>query len=263
MLRATIPLPSLNEQQTIADYLDTETARIDALIEKKRRMVELLNEKRRTLSTIVIRGDRNVPGVSPRGEVTKTRLRFILRERDTRGSVDEQVLSVYRELGVVPKAGREDNFNKTPEDLSLYKLVLPGDVVVNKMKAWQGSIAVSTHRGVVSGDYLVCSVVGDVHLPYLHHLLRSKPLIGKYASRSKGIRPSQWRLYWEDLADIAIVLPSKQAQQVIAAYLDVEVERLNGLVEHLEVQVELLQEHRQALTTAAVTGQIDIPRVAA
>ncbi|MDQ6947302.1 MAG: restriction endonuclease subunit S [Actinomycetota bacterium] len=160
----------------------------------------------------------------------RMRLRHLLRERDTRGHVDEEVLSIYRDLGVVPKDSRTDNFNKTPEDLSRYKLVLPGDVVVNKMKAWQGSVAVSSHRGIVSGDYLVCEVDHSVVRRFLHHLLRSRPLIAEYEVRSTGIRPSQWRLYWDGLADIAIDLPSEPEQRSIAEFLDAETTRIDGLI---------------------------------
>ena len=126
----------------------------------------------------------------------KTPIRYLLRERDVRGQTNEQVLSVYRDHGVVPKSGRTDNFNKTPEDLSSYKLVRKGDVVLNKMKAWQGSLGVSEFDGIVSGDYLVCRAISPVDGRFLHHLLRSWPMIQEYRLRSEGIRPSQWRLYW-------------------------------------------------------------------
>lgn len=52
------------------------------------------------------------------------------------GHEDKQLLSVYRDFGVVPKASRDDNFNKPSDDLSTYQLVEPGDLAINKMKAW-------------------------------------------------------------------------------------------------------------------------------
>lgn len=186
----------------------------------------------------------------------RTRLRFLLKERDVRDATDEEVLSVYRDIGVVPKAERDDNFNKTPEDLSNYKLVLPGDVVVNKMKAWQGSIAVSNHKGIVSGDYLVCSVVGAVNRRYLHHLLRSRPMVDEYAIRSKGIRPSQWRMYWDDLADIQINLPSVVTQERIADYLDNETARIDALIDKKRRMVALTTEHLDAFIDRIVWDQV-------
>ncbi|WP_344971796.1 hypothetical protein [Streptosporangium fragile] len=101
---------------------------------------------------------------------------------------------------------------------------------MNKMKAWQGSIAVSRYSGIVSPDYLVCSVSSDIHGPYLHYLLRSKPLVAEYGKRSKGIRPAQWRLYWEDLADIGVGLPSLEEQRRIASFLDGSVALIDGLI---------------------------------
>ena len=158
------------------------------------------------------------------------RLRYLLTERDTRDRPSEQVLSVYRDKGVVPKAEQSDNFNKTPLDLRSYKLVERGDVVVNKMKAWTGSVAVSGYRGIVSGDYLVCEVTGDVHGGFLHYTLRSKRLIDQYIRRSTGIRPQQWRLYWDDFADIAVHLPSISEQRRIADFLDAETARIDALI---------------------------------
>lgn len=183
----------------------------------------------------------------------KIRLRHVLRERDTRGCLDEQVLSIYRDFGVVPKADRSDNFNKTPEDVSNYKLVMPGDVVVNKMKAWQGSVAISSYRGIISGDYLVCEVQRAVERRYLHHLLRSRPLIAEYEMRSKGIRPSQWRLYWDDLGDILVDLPDAHEQSAIAEFLDAETTRIEDLIGRKRALIALLQ----ARTESALSSLLE------
>jgi len=182
------------------------------------------------------------------------RLRYVLRERDVRECQGETVLSVYRDLGVVPKGERDDNFNKTPEDLSNYKLVLPGDVVVNKMKAWQGSVAVSAFRGIVSGDYLVCAVTAKVDRPYIHHLLRSHTLIGEYAARAKGVRPQQWRLYWEDLADIRVMIPSLSQQARIGRFLDAKTARIDSLIDKKRRMIDLLWEKFSIASERLVLG---------
>ncbi|SNR66425.1 hypothetical protein [Actinomadura mexicana] len=156
-------------------------------------------------------------------------LRYLLRPQEEANRPEFEVLSVYRDHGVIPKASRDDNFNKTPLDLTRYQVVKPGDLVINKMKAWQGSLGVSSYEGIVSPDYLVCTVDSRVYGPFLHYLLRSKPLIAEYGARSKGIRPAQWRLYWEDLADIKVTLPVSAEQRRIAEFLDAEVARIDRL----------------------------------
>src|SRR4051794_19580757 len=77
----------------------------------------------------------------------------VIRRRDETGDPTAELLSVYRDHGVVPKASREDNFNKPSEDLGAYRRVRRGDLVLNKMKTWQGSLAISEHDGIVSPAY--------------------------------------------------------------------------------------------------------------
>jgi type I restriction enzyme, S subunit len=83
------------------------------------------------------------------------------------------LLSVYRDLGVVRREGRDDNFNQPGDDLSSYLVVRPGDLVLNKMKTWQGSLGVSSFEGIVSPAYFVAEQVRDANPRFLHHLLRS------------------------------------------------------------------------------------------
>lgn len=161
--------------------------------------------------------------------------------------MDLQVLSVYRDHGIIPKDSRSDNFNKTPEDISRYQEVRIGDLVVNKMKAWQGSVGISDYHGIVSPDYLVCSVDSSVHSRFIHHLLRSTSLEAEFGARSKGIRPAQWRLYWEDLAEISVDLPSVDEQRRIADFLDAETARIDQLASAISEGSNLLKAKRQAV----------------
>ena len=77
----------------------------------------------------------------------------ILKNISERNHPDAEVLSLYRDLGVVPKNSRDDNHNVTSENTIQYKFVEKGSLVINKMKAWQGSLAVSNYEGIVSPAY--------------------------------------------------------------------------------------------------------------
>ena len=173
------------------------------------------------------------------------------------GYENEELLSVYRDYGVIPKSSRDDNFNKASEDLSGYQLVRSSDLVINKMKAWQGSIAVSKYRGIVSPAYHVyCST--HSHLDrYLHYLLRSHLYASTYLRISKGIRPNQWDLEPEMFSRICLLLPSLSEQRAISAFLDRETARIDALVAKKERLIELLQEKRTALISHAVTKGLD------
>ena len=77
------------------------------------------------------------------------------REKSIKNTKGEMNLSVYRDYGVIPTDSRNDNHNKVSEDTSNYKLVNPGNFVLNKMKGWSGSLGVSNYRGIVSPSYTV------------------------------------------------------------------------------------------------------------
>lgn len=184
-----------------------------------------------------------------------TRLGWLFQPVSGRGHEDATVLSVYRDHGVIPKESRTDNFNRTPEDLSNYQLVQPGDLVVNRMKAWQGSLAISEHQGIVSPDYEVLRPAGPENDGrFLHSLLRSRPLIEQYALRSTGIRPSQWRLYWGEMKSIETTLPPAEEQRAIAAYLDRETARIGTLIEEQQRLIEMLDERRRSVVDRAIAG---------
>ena len=169
------------------------------------------------------------------------------------GFANEQLLSVYRDYGVIPKKSRKDNFNKASEDLSAYQLVDVDDLVINKMKAWQGSVAISKERGIVSPAYHVYSPLHNEHPKYLHYLFRSKEYIVGYLANSKGIRVNQWDLEPQQHSRMKVLLPNKTEQQKIAQFLDYETAKIDALIDQQKWLIELLKEKRQAVISHAVT----------
>jgi len=183
---------------------------------------------------------------------------FALYERRTqRKHEDLRLLSVYRDYGVILREDREDNFNRPSLDLSPYQLVENRDLVLNKMKTWQGSIAVSELRGIVSPAYIICRPRHGEHDRYMHYLLRAPSYITQYASLSYGVRVDQWDLRFEDFRRIQVLLPPVEDQRAIAAFLDCETGKIDALIAKKERLIELLQEKRTALITQAVTKGLD------
>lgn len=181
-------------------------------------------------------------------------LRAVTSLKSDKNRPDMPVLSVYREYGVILKDSRDDNHNATSLDTSTYKVVKPGDLVVNKMKAWQGSMGVSSHHGIVSPAYITCTTKADLVRPaYLHYLLRSSPLIGVYNSLSYGVRVGQWDMHYEDFKQIPIPLPPKDEQDRIVAFLDQKTAEINAAIAKKERLIELLEEEKLALVNEAVT----------
>ena len=262
------PIAPIEEQRAIANFLDRETAKIDALVARKERLIELLQEKRTALITrAVTRGlDPNVPmkdsGVEWLAEIPAhwetNKIKRLFGHTKRQGFPERTVLSVYREYGVIEKSSRDDNFNRTPDDLDTYQLVNPGDLVINKMKAWQGSLGISSISGITSPDYVVYTPDHEANKRFLHHFLRCRLLASVYLTISNGIRPSQWRLEPERFEDLVVFLPPRAEQDRIAAFLDRETARIDALISKVHEATDHLKEFRTALISAAVTGKIDV-----
>jgi len=181
-------------------------------------------------------------------------LKYAIRWKSEKGCPDAPVLSLYRDYGVIPKDSRDDNHNVTSLDTSNYKVVDIGDLVINKMKAWQGSMAVSDYRGIVSPAYHVCSVTSDrVNKRYLHHLLRNPAYLPEYARLSTGMRIGQWDLGFDDFKNIPFLIPPLDEQVKIADYLDNGCTALDALLDKMRSSIEEYKNLKQAVITQAVT----------
>jgi type I restriction enzyme S subunit len=265
--RVTIPLPPLDEQRVIADYLDHETAQIDALVAKQEEFVALLRARRTAIvDAVVTRGlRRDVPlrssGTAWIGDIpvdwnVRPLWSMFRRVKDV-GHPEEQMLSVFKEYGVIAKNTRDNN-NQTAENRNIYQLVHPGWLVTNRMKAWQGSVGISPLRGIVSGHYLCFEPRHEEDSRYLNWLFRCPRYAAGYASISRGVRIGQAEIDNDDYRVLPVIVPPKAEQTKIAEYLDDKLSRIDALIAKTKEHIVLAKERRSTLITAAVTGQIDV-----
>lgn len=186
------------------------------------------------------------------------RLKTVCTVRGEKNKPDAEVLSVYRELGVVKKSERTDNHNITSDDTSNYKYVLPNDLVVNKMKAWQGSMGVSKYEGIVSPAYYVFRITSDKVYPfYLHYLLRDASYLPEYRRLSGGIRPGQWDLSVDSFQNIPILIPKKEEQRRIASYLDHKCSQIDAIIARQQEVIEKLKAYKLSVISEAITKGLD------
>ncbi len=170
------------------------------------------------------------------------------------GFENEELLSVYRDRGVIIKSSREDNHNKASEDLSLYQLVNQGDLAINKMKAWQGSIAISEHKGIVSPAYFICKPLTKNDSRFMHYLLRSGVYIKQYERNSGGVRNDQWDLNYERFRKLEIAIPEIINQTRIAKYLDEKIISIDQIVDKKEKLIISLKEKRTSVVNNLISN---------
>lgn len=272
-----IPLPPLSEQQTIAAFLDRETGRIDSLIDKKHKLIELLKEKRTALiSRAVTKGLNPKVKMKPSGvewlgdvpehwEVKKTRFLFSFISGGTPSTeepdywsgdvpwVSSKDMKIFyiedTEDHISPIAVKESATNVIPKNTLL--LVMRSGILQHTIPA-----CVIKRRMAINQDIKAFIPKVPVSSAYYARLIEGnqKQLLTKLRKEGATVESLDMEL----IKNLPIPLPPLPEQQTIAAFLDRETSKIDSLVAKVEMVIEKLKEYRTALISTAVTGKIDV-----
>ncbi len=188
------------------------------------------------------------------------RLKNVLRERDARSATGtEQLLRVSQYTGVTER-NRADGLaepDTRAESLVGYKRAEPGELVVNIMLAWNGSMGVSPFAGIASPAYCVYRFGPGTEPWYFHHLLRSPAYKARIKAVSTGVVESRLRLYTDDLYRLEALFPPLPEQAAIVRFLDHADRRIRRYIRAKQKLIKLLEEQKQAIIHRAVTRGLD------
>lgn len=270
------PFPAREEQQTIAAFLDRETAKIDALVAKKERLIELLQEKRTALITnAVTRGlDPDVPlkdsGVEWLGKIPAhwdviPFTKYLIEKSDYRGNTPEKIPE-----GVLLVTARNVrmgflDYECSQEYVSLegyadiMRRGLPkvGDILFTT-EAPLGNVALVDREDIALAQRIIRFRVAPDSLEsrYALFTMMADPFQRQLQSLSTGSTAEGLKA--SKLNGLRIAAPSVYEQRSIAIFLDRETAKLDALVTKVREAIERLREYRTALISAAVTGKIDV-----
>lgn len=160
----------------------------------------------------------------------------------------EQLLSVSQYDGVKP-----NDEGSRSESLVGYKVVDSSNLVINIMLAWLGGLGVSQYKGIVSPAYCVYKLKEN-HCPeYFHYLYRTAMYLAEFARKSTGVVPSRWRMYTDSFGTVLSIVPPRDEQEAIVAYLDNATAEIDKAIASQQRMVELLQERKQIIINQAVS----------
>lgn len=271
---ASLPIitPSLGEQHAIASFLDRETMKIDALIAKKERLIELLNEKREILINRAVTAgfDRKVkmeptgstvfPEIPSRWKLRK--FRRLIRQVKRPVTVDSD--TEYREIGI--RSWGKGIFHKDPvrgallEEKSVFR-VEPNDLVLNIVFAWEGAVAVVSRNEVgmvASHRFPTFRASQEVDLDWLLMLLQSEQGRALMGVNSPGAAGRNRTIRLGQFLDEEGPLPPLGEQREIVNAFRADEKRFEALRSKVGDAIDRLREYRTALISAAVTGKIDV-----
>lgn len=268
-------LPPPEEAVKLADYIDAETTRIDALVEKKANFIELLREHRQALVTHAVSKGLDhevpmkdsglewlgpVPGhwkvkplkyiaagltvgivVNPSEYVSEEGLPYIYGGDISEGKIE---FASARKI----TAGDSSKNEKTvlrAGDLLTVRVGAPGVTAVVPPECDGGNCAsvMLIRRGNFDSEWL-CYAMNS-------RMVRYQVEVVQYGAAQEQFNISH-------AVDFLIATPPREEQEAISKYLNRETKRINNLIQKTERSIELLKEHRSAFITAAATGQIDL-----
>ena len=248
-----VSVPSHPEQRAIAAFLDHETGRIDALIAKKERQIDLLREKRAALiSHAVTKGlDPDAPmkdsGIEWLGEVPEGWEILALKRLASLKSGESITVESIDKDGDYPVFGGNG--------LRGYTTTFTHDgnyVLIGRQGALCGNINYTQGKFWASEHAVVVSPIGPVEAKWLGELLRAMNL------NQYSVSAAQPGLSAEMVSNLSIPQPPLQEQSTIAAFLNRETGRIDALTIKVHESITKLREYRTALISAAVTGKIDV-----
>jgi type I restriction enzyme S subunit len=257
-----VRVPPLGQQRAIADYLDAETARIDAVMEKKRRMVDLLWTRFESWREKVMIADQRIAW-TPLHHLTDPARPIVYGIVQAGEEVPDGV--PYIKTGDMLNL-RPDLLSRTSREIDhAYRRarVVPGDIVIAMRASIGLPILVPTDLPVANltqGTARI-AVRRGVDNRWLFHALRCRAVQEQCQVRAVGTTFKTLNIW--DLRRINIPDPGEEQYADLAEMVEAKLGQVTKTTGLLNQQLASLVEHRQALISAAVTGQLDIPGLAA
>ncbi|MFT7388620.1 MAG: type I restriction enzyme S subunit [Candidatus Endobugula sp.] len=259
-------LPTVEEQQKIANFLDHETAKIDTLIEKQQQLIKLLKEKRQAvISHAVTKGLPSATGskapmrdsgVEWLGEVPEhwevQRLKFacsfITKKIDIGSSKTIALENIESWTGKYISTDAK----YSGEDVGFET----GDILFGKLRPYLAKVYLAAGQGVAFGDLLTYRPKNKLLSTYCFYQLINEAFINTVDSSTYGSKMP--RASADFINNMSILLPPLEEQEEIAAYILNTLNKFDNVENKAKSAIKLMQERRTALISAAVTGKIDV-----
>lgn len=268
-----VPLPPLEEQKTIVRFLDHANRRIERFIRTKRKLIALLNEQKQVIIHRAVTGglapkvsmkDSGVPwlGQIPAHWDTPTNQRIFREEIRPHNGYPEIQLSLSQRDGLVATSEMRERSLQTAS-FDNWKVVFPGDLVLNRFKAHLGVFFSATLRGIVSFHYGVFAPRIELNSKYFELLFHTAPYRAVFAGRSNGMTVGLQNLSNQNFYSVRAVVPPIREQEAIVSFSQHATAGIDTSIARAEREITLMREYRTRLIADVVTGQLDVREAAA
>ena len=260
------PIPSLDEQNRIVEFLDVKCAEIDALFKDIQTEIDILEEYKRSVITEKVTKGLN-PDVTMKGSCIEwidmipahwkfERGKYILKYIQKPVKENDGVITCFRDGEVTLRSKRrEDGFTMADKEIG-YQGIDVGDLVVHGMDGFAGAIGISDSRGKASPVLNVLNT--EQNKRYVMYFLRSMAYNNVFLALATGIRVRSCDLRWNKIAELYYLIPPLKEQNKIVEYLDEKCAEIDSIIETKKEQLTVLDGYKKAIIYEYVTGKKDV-----
>ena len=256
-------IPCIQEQKSIADFLDPRCAEIDALVSDIQSQIDTLEQYKRSVITETVTKGLNPDvamkdsGIEWVGEVPEhwncIRGKYLLKYIQKPVKDTDGVITCFRDGEVTLRSNRrEDGFTMADKEIG-YQGIDIGDLVVHGMDGFAGAIGISDSRGKASPVLNVLDTAENKK--YIMYYLRSMAYNDVFTALATGIRVRSCDLRWNKLAELPYPVPTLEEQNAIVEHIDSAIEQANALIADKKQQLETLDQYKKSLIFEYVTGK--------
>lgn len=266
-----LPVPPIQEQKRIADFLDSKCSEIDALTADIQKEIEVLEEYKKSVITEAV-----TKGLNPDAEMKDsgtpwcpvipthwkyTNPKALFSQRQDRAFYGDKQLTASQEYGII----YQDEYMKLTgarvvtvmKDFSILKHVEPNDFVIS-MRSFQGGLEYSERQGCISSAYVMLIPNNKyVYPPYYRWFFKSSKYINAIQSTSNLVRDGQAMRY-ENFSKVPLFIVPIDEQRRIAEYLDEKVGDIDEILKIKKDQLSTLEEYKKSVIYEYVTGKKEV-----
>jgi len=262
-------IPPLEEQQAVADYLDTKIAQIDRKIELLEQKAEKYSYLKKSVINEAITHGLNKTaqmkdsGVEWIGQIPAhwevKRISDIASKQKIKniGMREKNLLSLS--YGKLKRKDIENNFGLLPESFETYQIVNKGNIILrltDLQNDWTSlRVGLARERGIITSAYLCLCFSKLINPVFAYYVLHVYDLSKVFYWLGSGLRSV---MKFEDIKVLPFILPPLEEQQAIAEYLESKTAHIEKIIETINLEVEKLKELRKTLINDVVTGKIKV-----
>lgn len=263
------PLPSLDEQNRIVEFLDAKCAEADILTKNIQAEIDILQEYKHSVIT-----EKVTKGLNPDAAMKDSCIEWIgmipsswnihpvyyyYGERKVKNyDLKEQNL-LSLSYGKIVRKDINASGGLLPANFSTYNIVEAGDIIIRSTDLQNDKRSLRTglvtEHGIITSAYIDLMPKSGVNSKYFHYLLHAYDIMKVFYNMGNGVRQG---LNYSEFSKLMVIAPSREEQQEIVDYLDNKCEQIDSIIETKKEQLTVLDEYKKTIIYEYVTGKKEV-----